>query len=100
AIGGSGGGHPEGLTGIVDAISSAAAQFYATLLPLADTVTALTTSIPAYDATIFFSELSQGNLFDAIGLPISADVGLLNMLAGFGLAPVGEGLVNGINDLA
>ncbi|HEU0191377.1 MAG TPA: PE-PPE domain-containing protein [Mycobacterium sp.] len=98
AIGGNGGAG-EGLTGFVNALSSAASQLYSTLLPTADTLNALFTSIPAYDASVFASELAHGNLLDAFGLPLAADAGLLTFLTGFEIAPVGEGLVNAVMDL-
>jgi hypothetical protein len=70
------------LTDIVNAISSAASTAYSTLLPTADIINALVTSIPAYDATLFTDNLATGDLIDALGLPVAADTALFTWLAG------------------
>jgi PE-PPE domain len=75
-------------TELVNAISSAASAAYSTLLPLADIGNALLTSIPSYDLSLFTDNLSNGDLLDAIGLPIAADTGLGTLLAGFSLAVI------------
>jgi hypothetical protein len=46
---------------------------YAALVPLADTVNALTTTLPAIDASLFIDQLDAGNLLGAIGDPIAAE---------------------------
>jgi PE-PPE domain len=71
------------LTDLVNAISSAASAAYSTLLPLADIGNALLTSLPAYDLSLFTTNLSNGDLLDAIGLPIAADTGMGTLFAGF-----------------
>ncbi|KAA8966508.1 hypothetical protein [Mycobacterium sp.] len=71
------------LTDIVDAFSSAASSAYSTLLPTADIVNALLTSLPDYDLTLFTDNLSNGNLLDALGLPIAANTALGTLAAGF-----------------
>jgi PE-PPE domain len=76
------------LTDLVNAISSAASAAYSTLLPLADIGNALLTSLPAYDLSLFATNLSNGDLLDAIGLPIAADTGMGTLFAGFALAVV------------
>jgi hypothetical protein len=76
------------LTDLVNAISSAASAAYSTLLPLADIGNALLTSLPAYDLSLFTENLSNGDLLDAIGLPIAADTGMGTLFAGFALAVV------------
>jgi hypothetical protein len=81
------------LVGIVNAVSDAASNLYGILLPTADNVNALLTSLPAEDATIFAYELGQGNLIDAIGLPIADDVGLASLLGLFEIGAVGEGVL-------
>jgi hypothetical protein len=88
------------LTGIVNAFSDAASNLYGTLLPSADIVNALTTTLPAEDATIFAYELGQGNLLDAIGMPIAADVALVPLAGLFEIAAVGEGALIAALDLA
>ncbi|MGH3562758.1 MAG: PE-PPE domain-containing protein [Mycobacterium sp.] len=83
------------LTDIVNAFSSVAAASYAALLPVADAVNALVTTLPAYDASLFTQELASGNLLDAIGLPIAADFGLTPIAALFGVAGI-AGIVDAI----
>jgi PE-PPE domain len=80
----------DGLTGIVDAISAAGSSLYSALLPTADIVNALLTTLPAEDASVFAYELGRGDLVDAIGLPIAADFGLVPVTGLFELAAVGE----------
>jgi PE-PPE domain len=75
-------------TDLVNAISSAASAAYSTLLPLADIVNALLTSIPSYDLSLFTDNLSNGDVLDAIGLPIAADTGLGTLFAGFAVAVI------------
>ena len=82
----------DSLLGIVNAFSDAASNLYGTLLPTADFLNALVTTIPAEDATIFATELSQGDLLDAIGLPLAEDFGLLTNLSLFEIGAVGEGV--------
>jgi hypothetical protein len=77
---------------IANALSSAASALYSALLPTADIVNALTTSLPAEDASLFAYELGQGDLLDAVGLPIAADLGLLPLTGLFEVAAVGEGV--------
>ena len=89
---GAGGDPLSSLTDLVNTVSGDLANGYAALLPLADTLNTLLTTIPAYDAALFAHEISSGNLLDAIGLPIAADLGLLPPLAVFGLSGVLEGL--------
>jgi PE-PPE domain len=71
------------LTDFVNAISSAASTLYSTLLPTADIINALLTSIPAYEVSLFTDNLATGDLIDAIGLPIAADTALNTLAAGF-----------------
>jgi hypothetical protein len=76
------------LTDLVNAISSAASAAYSTLLPLADIANALLTSLPAYDLSLFTTNLSNGDLLDAVGLPIAADTGMDTLFAGFAVAVI------------
>ncbi|OBK24693.1 PE family protein [Mycobacterium asiaticum] len=61
---------------IVNTFASVVSTGYSVLLPTADLGTAFLTTMPAYDATLFFSQLAQGNLRDAIELPLAATAGL------------------------
>jgi PE-PPE domain-containing protein len=89
----------DSLTGIVNAFSDAASNLYGTLLPTADIINALVTTLPAEDASIFAYELGQGNLLDALGLPLAADFGLGSMLGMFEVGSVGEGALLAALDL-
>lgn len=89
----------DSLTGIVNAVSDAASNLYSTLLPTADIINTLVTTLPAEDASIFAYELAQGNLLDALGLPIAADIGLGSMLGLFEVGSVGEGALLAALDL-
>ncbi|WP_409436660.1 PE-PPE domain-containing protein [Mycobacterium sp. SMC-14] len=71
------------LTDIVNTFSSAAATLYATLLPTADIINSLITTLPAYSASLFFNELMSGDLLNAIGMPLAATTGLVTMAGGF-----------------
>jgi hypothetical protein len=64
-------------TDIVNALSSATATAYSTLVPTANVANALLLTLPTYDATLFLNGLEAGNLVDAIGNPIAADEALL-----------------------
>ncbi len=71
------------LTELVNALSSVASTAYGTLLPTADIINALVTSVPAYDATLFTDNLATGDLVDAFGLPVAANNALDTLAAGF-----------------
>jgi hypothetical protein len=62
---------------IVNDISSTLSADYGSLLPIADTINALDTSLPAFDASLVVDDLEAGNLLNAIGDPIAADVALI-----------------------
>lgn len=77
--------------GLVTDVSTA----YATLLPTADIATALALSLPSYDLNLFVNGIIQAvngqplqGLVNAIGLPISADVGLATFAGGFELIAI------------
>jgi hypothetical protein len=71
------------LTDFANAISSAASTAYSTLLPTEDILNALTTSLPAYDLSLFTDNIASGNYADAFGLPIAANTALDTLAAGF-----------------
>jgi hypothetical protein len=78
-------------TAIINDVSATLSADYATLLPTADTITALLTSLPSYDLSLFVDQLEAGNLVTAIGDPIAADIALAPFALGFGaLAPILE----------
>jgi hypothetical protein len=74
----------------VNAFSLASSELYSALLPTADIANAVLTTLPAEDASLFAYELGQGDLIDAIGLPIAADFALLPLAGLFEIATVGE----------
>lgn len=72
------------VTYFANAISYSAASFYSGLLPTADVVNAVLTSLPGYSVALFLGGVQQmlngdliGGLVNAIGLPIAANVGLV-----------------------
>lgn len=74
---------PSGaLTDLVGTISSDLQTAYSTLLPTADILNSLLTSLPAYDGTLFAENIAS-NPIDAIGLPIAADLGIGLYLANY-----------------
>jgi hypothetical protein len=86
---------PASFTDIVNAFSSAASSAYATLLPTADILNALTTSLPAYDLNLFTDNLQTGDLLDAFGLPVAANTALYTLAAGFEV----QIITNAISDI-
>ncbi len=77
--------------GIVSTLTSVVSNDIAVALPLADTALAIGVSLPAYNAQLFTSQLAAGNLLNAVGLPIAADVGLVQfaLIAGVAFPIVG-----------
>jgi hypothetical protein len=88
--------NPAGtLTDLANTISSDLQTAYSTLLPTADTLNDLLTSLPAYDASLFLDNLSDP--VQAIGLPIAADLGIGIYLANYEaevLATAAETILN------
>ncbi|MGA8331242.1 MAG: PE-PPE domain-containing protein, partial [Mycobacterium sp.] len=73
------------LTDFANAISSAGATLQGALTSLADIGNALSTSLPAYELSLFSDNLATGDLTDALGLPVAADTGLSSVALGFAL---------------
>jgi hypothetical protein len=71
------------LTDFVNAITTASSAAYSTLLPTADIINALVTSVPSYDVSLFTDNIATGDFADAFGLPIAADTALFTLAAGF-----------------
>jgi hypothetical protein len=76
-------------TAFATSLASDVSTAYATLLPTADIATALVTTLPSYDLNLFLNGISQAingqpvqGLFNAIGQPIAADVGLGTLAGG------------------
>lgn len=101
AIGTAASGDPiTDLTDVVNALSSAASAAYSSLLGLADIANALITQMPAYDLALFMQELSAGDLLNAVGMPIAADVALGTLAAGFSLTVITNAVTAVSDDLA
>jgi hypothetical protein len=84
---------------IANTIASVVSTDYAVLLPTADTALGFVTTIPAYDATLFVGQLLQGNLINAIGYPIAADVGLATVAGLVEFAVIGSAVSSSVNDI-
>jgi PE-PPE domain len=63
--------------GIINTLTSVVSNDIAVALPLADTALAIGASLPQYDTQLFVSQLQAGNLLNAIGMPIAADLALV-----------------------
>ena len=84
------------LMDVVNTFTSASATLYATLLPTADIINSLISTLPAYSASLFFNELMSGDLLNAIGMPLAATTGLVTMAGGFEL----EVLMNAFSSIS
>ncbi|MEB3023105.1 PE-PPE domain-containing protein [[Mycobacterium] crassicus] len=89
-------------TDIVNALTATLSYDYSALLPAADSINTLLTSLPAYDANIFTDQLDAGNLLNAILDPLSANTALVSYDLIIGVAPAlfaGLGTVMNLTDL-
>jgi PE-PPE domain len=84
---------------IVNTLTSIVTTDYATLLPTADIGTTLVTTLPLYDTELFVDQLSQGNLLNAIGFPLAADVGLGTVAGGVEILTLVAALSDNVKDL-
>jgi PE-PPE domain len=87
-------------TDFVNALSSAASTLYSTLLPTADIVNMLVTSLPAWETSIFTDSLSTGDFVDALGLPIAATTGIGTLAAGFEFSILSDALSQAAADFS
>ena len=85
---------------IVNDLSATLSADYSALLPIADTVNALTTSLPAFDVSVFLDQLEAGNLVGAIGDPIAADVALVPFALFLGLGPIADAVQGTLLNIA
>jgi hypothetical protein len=85
------------LTEFVNALTTASSAAYSTLLPTADIINALVTSVPAYDVSLLSENLANGDFADAFGLPFAADTALLTLAGGFEVEVI-QGAVAQIQD--
>jgi hypothetical protein len=84
-------------TDIINDISATLSYDYSSLLPAADAYNDSLTSLPAYYADIFTSQLEAGNAFDAVLDPLAANTALAPVNFLLGVAPP---LLAGIGTLA
>jgi hypothetical protein len=91
------------INSVTDYISGAVAGIYAALLPTADIINALVTTLPAYATNLFLYGLQEtfsGNviqgLSDAVGLPIAATVGLSTFASLVGVGVWAQGFAGAI----
>jgi PE-PPE domain len=77
-------------TDFVNAISSAASTAYSLLLPTADIINMLVTSLPAWETSIFTDALSTGDVLDALGLPIAGTAAIGTLAAGFEITIISD----------
>jgi PE-PPE domain len=71
------------ITEVANALSTVASTAYSTVLPTADIINSLLTSLPAYDVSLFIDNLQTGDLVDALGLPLAANTAIDTLAAGF-----------------
>ncbi len=78
-------------TEIVNDISATLSADYASLVPIADTVNTLVTTVPSLFTSFATEQLADGNLANAVGEPIAAGIGLVPFALLFGAGiPIAE----------
>ncbi|BDN80245.1 PE family protein [Mycobacterium pseudoshottsii JCM 15466] len=76
-------------TNIANAITNVSADTYAALLPTADIINTVLTTVPSYNVNLFLDGIQQFvngdpvGLINAIGYPIAADVAVAALAGGF-----------------
>ncbi|SOJ52654.1 PE family protein PE3 [Mycobacterium simulans] len=84
---------------IVNTAATIISTDYAVLLPAADTALAFATTLPLYDSQLFVEQLAQGNLINAIGYPIAADVGLATIAGIVQFLVISKAISQNISDI-
>ncbi|MDP7730846.1 PE family protein [Mycobacterium sp. TY813] len=84
---------------IVNTAATVISTDYAVLLPAADTALAFATSLPLYDSQLFLEQLVQGNIVNAIGYPIAADVGLVTIAGIVQFLVISKAISQNISDI-
>jgi hypothetical protein len=78
-------------TEIINDLSATLSADYATLVPIADTVDTLLTTVPSLITSFATEQLADGNILNAIGDPIAAAIGLVPFALLFGAGvPIAE----------
>jgi hypothetical protein len=89
-------------TEIINDLTSTISAGYATLLPVADGINAMLTSVPAYAFSVFEHQLEAGNLLGAVTDPLLAESMLAltgPVLAGASVAVAAAGTLVNLADL-
>ncbi len=84
---------------VVNTAATIISTDYAVLLPAADTTLAFATTMPLYDSQLFLEQLMQGNLINAIGYPIAADVGLATIAGIVQFLVISKAISQNISDI-
>lgn len=84
---------------VFDTANKIVSTDYAVVLPTADIGYSLATELPFYDSELFLSQLGQGNLINAIGYPIAADVGLGTVAGGVEFLTIVSALSSNVKDI-
>ncbi|OBK14155.1 PE family protein [Mycobacterium asiaticum] len=84
---------------IVNTAATVISTDYSVLLPAADTALAFATTLPLYDSQLFLEQLAQGNLVNAIGYPIAADVGLATIAGIVQFLVISKAISQNISDI-
>lgn len=84
---------------VVNTAATVISTDYAVLLPAADTALAFATSLPLYDSQLFLEQLVQGNIVNAIGYPIAADVGLVTIAGIVQFLVISKAISQNISDI-
>ncbi|WP_066917322.1 PE family protein [Mycobacterium interjectum] len=84
---------------VFDTVNRIVSTDYAVVLPTADIGYSLATELPFYDSELFLSQLGQGNLINAIGYPIAADVGLGTVAGGVEFLTIVSALSSNVKDI-
>ncbi|OBF43664.1 PE family protein [Mycobacterium sp. 852002-50816_SCH5313054-b] len=84
---------------VFDTVNRIVSTDYAVALPTADIGYSLATELPFYDSELFLSQLGQGNLVNAIGYPIAADVGLGTVAGGVEFLTLVSALSSNVKDI-
>ncbi|MGV0634547.1 PE-PPE domain-containing protein [Mycolicibacillus trivialis] len=85
---------------VVNGLSGAASSAYAALLPTADIANAVVTSMPAYLFQLSLDHLLDGDLLNAVGLPLAGAAGLATMAGGFEFLVIADAAQAIIGDLS
>lgn len=84
---------------IVNTAASIISTDYAVLLPTADILLSLVTTLPLYNAQLFLSQLATGNLINAIGYPLAANLGLASIAGGVEFLVLLEAFADNVKDI-